>query len=81
MKYYNNVYCNVCGVEYNAADTAHTCAPGDLEIIFLEEIDQPDCCNLNFDALATIRLEIIENGSPKNLVAMWEKSAGRKWQA
>lgn len=76
----NMVYCGVCGVEYNALRTTHTCQPADLEMLFREEQHYGDAATLNADDLARIRQEIISNGSPANLIAMWEKSAGRKWQ-
>lgn len=79
MNVYNNVYCNVCGVHYNAARMHHVCDPHDLELIFLEEIDQPEACSLNGDNLRNIKFEIEENGNPPHLVAMWEKSAGRPY--
>jgi hypothetical protein len=72
-------YCEVCGEEYNASRTKHTCQPADLEMAFLQELNQPEACNLNGDALAGLRREIIANGSPANLVALWERSAGRKF--
>lgn len=75
----NMRYCDVCGEEYNASRTTHTCQPADLEMAFLQELNQPEACNLNGDALAGLRREIIANGSPANLVALWERSAGRKF--
>lgn len=75
----NMRYCDVCGAEYNASRTGHTCQPADLEMAFLQEQDQPEYCNLNSDALKGLRREIIANGSPANLVRMWERSAGRKF--
>ena len=74
----NMRYCEVCGEEYNASRT-HTCQPADLEMAFLQELNQPEACNLNGDALAGLRREIIANGSPTKLVRMWERSAGRKF--
>ena len=75
----NMRYCDVCGEEHNASRTKHTCQPADLEMAFLQELNQPEACNLNGDALAGLRREIIANGSPANLVALWERSAGRKF--
>lgn len=70
---------SVCGEEYNASRISHTCQLADLEKAFLQELDQPEACNLNGDALAGLRREIIANGSPTKLVRMWERSAGRKF--
>jgi len=75
----NMRYCDVCGEEYNASHTTHTCQTADLEKAFLQERDQPIACNLNGDALAGLRREIIANGSPAHLVRMWERSAGRNF--
>ena len=79
----NNVYCNVCGEEYNAAAHTHVCDANALEIIFMQEIEQPEHCNLNGTALLGLKQAIKDNGSPDRLVAMWKKSAdgAQKWQA
>ena len=77
----NMVYCNVCGVEYNSLRVVHKCDPVELKRIFREEELHPEDCNLNGDDLKNIRQAIVDNGSPADLVAMWEKSAGRQWQA
>lgn len=50
-------------------------------MLFCEEEHYGEPATLNGDDLLLIRQEIIGNGSPANLVAMWEKSAGRSWQA
>lgn len=75
----NMLYCSVCGEEYNASRTGHTCRPEGLEKIFLQE--QNGEGNLDSILLSWIRQEITDNGSPAHLVAMWEKSAGRSWPA
>lgn len=75
----NIVSCSVCGAEYNASRINHTCQPSDLEMAFLQEMDQPVACNLNGDALRGLKREIIANGSPAKLVAMWERSSGRSF--
>lgn len=75
------VYCSVCGKEYDRLRIRHTCRPEDLVMLFCEEEHYGEPATLNGDDLLLIRQEIIGNGSPANLVAMWEKSAGRSWQA
>lgn len=72
------VSCITCGEEYHDS-VRHTCTPQSLEMLFLYERDQPVYCSLNGDDLSRIRQEIIDNGSPAHLIAMWEKSAGRTW--
>jgi len=75
----DNVYCGVCGTHYNRSRTTHVCDPNDLEMVFLEEEDQPDACNLNGDDLKALKREIEANGNPANLIRMWEASAGRSF--
>lgn len=75
----NEVICPICKVQFNASLITHTCKPEDLAMMFLAEQEQPEAYLLNGDMLTRMHREIEDNGSPANLVAAWEKSAGRNF--
>lgn len=47
--------------------------------MFAAEQEQPEAYAIDGEMLTRMHREIEDNGSPADLVAAWEKSAGRKF--